>query len=77
MATMEVDIKQYNGMLKTIEALENDVIRITNENKVIEQKLEKAEENLEIFRNSNWYDRVFGWKQMLKLTKTESEDGEL
>ena len=74
MATMEIDIKQYNGMLKTIDALENDVIRIANENKIAERKLEEAEENLEIFRSANWYDRVFGWKQILKLTSKPSKD---
>lgn len=73
MTTIEIDIDTYNNMLSQIKSREQENIDLAKENRKLSQIIEGKNENLEIFRNANWYDRVFGWKQILKLTKDEEK----
>ena len=68
MTTIEVNIETYNSLLAKVKEEEEKNISLTKEIKRLNQIIEDKEENLEIFRGANWYDRIFGWKQILKLT---------
>lgn len=73
MATMEVSIETYKAMLNKIEGLEKDLVTANKEKKKLHLEIEELKENLEIFREANWVDRTFKWKQILKLTSTSDE----
>lgn len=72
MTTIEVNIETYNSLLSKLKEEEEKNIKLVKEVKRLNQALEDKKDNLDIFREANWYDRVFGWKQILKLT-TEDE----
>lgn len=74
MATMEVSIETYNAMLKKIGGLEDDITTLKKENKKLHIEIEDLKENLEICKSANWVDRVFKWKQILKLISTPEDD---
>ena len=68
MATIEIKKEQYDSMLDRIDTLSQRCIDLEKKNQKLQQENEDLEENLEIARTANWYDRVFGWKQILRLT---------
>lgn len=73
MATIEIRKEQYDGMLSTIENLGKACTSYEKEIKRLKREKEELKDNLEIARTANWYDRVFGWKQILKLTTNNDE----
>lgn len=67
MAKIEIDVIEYNSYYETINNLNKKISELKQELRNKNEKIDNLEENLEIVKNVNFIDRLFGWKQILKL----------
>lgn len=74
MATIEIKKEQYDAMINKIDTLSQRCTNLEREKEKLSQENEELQENLDIARTANWYDRVFGWKQILKLTEKDNDE---
>lgn len=76
MATIEISTQTYNSMLDRIKELEENEVSLSNKIKKQEIIINELTGDLQIVRSANWVDRVFGWKQILKLANIEKNSDE-
>ena len=67
MASIEIDIEEYNSYQKIINRLHDEKFNLMQQVAEKETEIESLKENIEIVKNANFFDRLFSWKQILKL----------
>lgn len=68
MATIEINLDAYNALLNEKKELEENAIELRREVIRCEALIDNLESKLDVFESASWYDRIFGWKQILRLT---------
>lgn len=69
MATITIDIDQYNAMQKKIASLEENNFSLRKKLGEKEEYIELLEDAVDIVNEANWYDRVFKWRQIKSLVE--------
>lgn len=72
MASIEIGLDAYNGMLERIKDLEIKNVALELETKKKDATISDLQEKIDIVKNANWYDRIISWKQIISLI-SESE----
>ena len=71
MAKIEIDMEEYNSYHTTIDRLNREKFELLKSISQKNEEIESLSDNIEIAKNANFFDRIFGWKQIKRLISKE------
>lgn len=73
-ARIEISLEEYNKIRKDKTSLQNEVIDKDKEITFLKQKIEHLEELFEDITSLTFLERLFYWKQYIKLLKKDKDE---
>lgn len=71
MASIEINLETYNNLRNKIKELEVQNTELRKSNQQQDIIISDLKETIEIVKGANWFDRVFGWKQIKKIAEEQ------
>lgn len=66
MSRIEIPMEEYNGMKEKIESLEKSWADSKKQIEIYNERVNNLQEMLDNVTEASLFDRVFGWKKLLK-----------